>query len=374
MFFVSASRHRTLEAEHDALRERLAAREREADALREELRQCRQDTRLQTDLAFYQGLAENLLKFGHSIHHVGESFGYLNARLDENHRRAQDVAGAAIQNKLKFGHLQEESQRMENGLASLEQRISELVARAGEIDRIVGLIGSIASQTNLLALNAAIEAARAGESGRGFAVVAGEIRDLAEKTASATQDIVRETADIQNVIHAAQQEIRDHAGSANRFHAMTTEASAAMLDVHGQAQRMHREIGQSFFRAGIELANLAELSLKASVYEAILHGGDAGLPSEEQCPFGRWYYGDGHEALRGSREFRLIERPHQQVHQCGAEAIAAFAERRLEVTLERLATMEAANVEVMRIVGRVLAEHDKGLAAPAVERPRLRAV
>src|SRR5690606_28746196 len=139
MIFVSASRHRTLEAEHDALRERLAAREREADALREELRQCRQDTRLQTDLAFYQGLAENLLKFGHSIHHVGESFGYLNARLDENNRRAQDVAGAAIQNKLKFGHLQEESQRMENGLASLEQRISELVARAGEIDRIVGL-------------------------------------------------------------------------------------------------------------------------------------------------------------------------------------------------------------------------------------------
>ena len=375
MFFVSAKRHHSLEAEHHALLARLTASEQETQHLRSALQASQEDTRLQSDLSFYQGLAGNLLKFGQSIEHVGDSFSYLNARLDENNRRAQDVAQAAIQNKLKFGQLQEESQRMEDGLASLNQRISELVKRASEIDRIVGLIGSIASQTNLLALNAAIEAARAGESGRGFAVVAGEIRDLAEKTASATQDIVRETADIQNVIHAAQQEIQQHTGSAGHFHAMTTEASGAMLNVHGQAQRMHHEISQSFFRSGIELANLAELSLKASVYRAILNDkGDArDLPSEEQCLFGRWYYGEGNAALQGNREFRQIEHPHEQVHRCGAQAITAFASDQLQETLDNLATMEDANVEVMRIVRKVLDEHDKGLTAP-VERPRLRAV
>ncbi|HBZ93010.1 MAG TPA: chemotaxis protein [Pseudomonas sp.] len=375
MFFVSAKRHRSLEADHQALLARLTASEQETQHLRSALQASQEDTRLQSDLSFYQGLAGNLLKFGLSIEHVGDSFSYLNARLDENNRRAQDVANAAIQNKLKFGQLQEESQRMEDGLASLNQRISELVKRASEIDRIVGLIGSIASQTNLLALNAAIEAARAGESGRGFAVVAGEIRDLAEKTASATQDIVRETADIQSVIHAAQQEIQQHAGSAGHFQAMTTEASGAMLNVHGQAQRMHHEISQSFFRSGIELANLAELSLKASVYQAILNGkGNArDLPSEEQCLFGRWYYGEGNAALQGNREFRQIEHPHELVHQCGAQAITAFAEGRLQETLDNLATMEDANVEVMRIVRKVLDEHDKGLTTP-VERPRLRAV
>ena len=375
MFFVSAKHHRSLEAEHQALLTRLTASEQETQHLRSALQASQEDTRLQSDLSFYRGLAGNLLKFGQSIEHVGDSFSYLNARLDENNRRAQDVAQAAIQNKLKFGQLQEESQRMEDGLASLNQRISELVKRASEIDRIVGLIGSIASQTNLLALNAAIEAARAGESGRGFAVVAGEIRDLAEKTASATQDIVRETADIQSVIHAAQQEIQQHAGSAGHFHAMTTEASGAMLNVHGQAQRMHHEINQSFFRSGIELANLAELSLKASVYQAILSGqGDArDLPNEEQCLFGRWYYGEGNAALLGNHEFRQIEHPHEQVHQCGAQAITAFASGRLQETLDNLATMEDANIEVMRIVRKVLDEHDKGLTAPA-ERRRLRAV
>ncbi|WP_279822063.1 methyl-accepting chemotaxis protein [Pseudomonas sp. GD03944] len=361
--FVRASRYQACEEENRSLRARLEAAEQEARQLREVLLATQQDRRVHDDLAFYKGLSGNLLKFGHSIGHVGESFGYLNARLDANNQRAQDVAGAAIQNKLKFGQLQEQSQLMENGLATLNQRIAELVQRAGEIDRIVGLIGSIASQTNLLALNAAIEAARAGESGRGFAVVAGEIRDLAEKTASATLDIVRETADIQRVIHASQAEIQRHVSSANHFHAMTTEASGAMLDVHNLAQRMHHEISQSFFRSGIELANLAELSLKTEVYETLLSGKGTSvrLASEEECLFGRWYYGEGNEALKGNREFRLIEQPHEQVHRSGMAAIEAFAQGRLSDTLRELAQMEDCNIEVMRIVKRVLVEHDKQL-------------
>lgn len=362
--FVGANRHQKVVEENLDLRRRLDAAEQSVVRLEDELNalhQPHQDT--QASLEFYKQLAGSLLKFGNSIAYVGESFGFLNSRLGDNNQRASDLAATAIRNKVKFGQLQEQSQHMENGLACVSQRISELVLRAGEIDRIVGLIGSIASQTNLLALNAAIEAARAGESGRGFAVVAGEIRDLAEKTASATQDIVRETADIQAVINAAQREIQEHAGSANHFHAMTTEASSSMLDVHSSALRMHHEIGQSFFRSGIELANLAELSLKASVYESILSGrvGSDGLPSEEECLFGRWYYGEGNDALKGNQEFRLIERPHKQVHDAGAQAIEAFADGQLEDTLEQLALMEDSNVEVMRIVKRVLAEHGKGV-------------
>ncbi|UWP79338.1 methyl-accepting chemotaxis protein [Dactylosporangium fulvum] len=81
---------------------------------------------------------------------------------------------------------------------STNRTVSKLGDSSTEIGNVVKVITSIAEQTNLLALNATIEAARAGAAGKGFAVVASEVKDLAQETARATEDISRRVEAIQS--------------------------------------------------------------------------------------------------------------------------------------------------------------------------------
>jgi GAF domain-containing protein len=128
---------------------------------------------------------------------------------------------------------------------TLAQEANEAVDRLGrssaQIGDVVKVINSIAGQTNLLALNATIEAARAGSAGKGFAVVAGEVKELAQGTARATDDVAR----LVNAIQGDATSVVESLGAIGQIIGRINETQTMISGVLTEQAAVTREIVQS---------------------------------------------------------------------------------------------------------------------------------
>ncbi|MEV4703367.1 methyl-accepting chemotaxis protein [Actinoplanes sp. NPDC049316] len=157
-----------------------------------------------------------------------EQMGASVREIAENAYQAAAVAGEAV-----------------TMAATTNDTVAKLGTSSAEIGNVVKLITAIAEQTNLLALNATIEAARAGDAGKGFAVVASEVKDLAQETAKATEDIGARVTAIQADTGTAITAIGEIGEIISRISDYQTTIAAAVEEQTATTAEMNRGVGEA---------------------------------------------------------------------------------------------------------------------------------
>ncbi len=172
-----------------------------------------------------------------------------------------EISRQVAQSALVAGRAQEDAKRTDG----VVQALAEGAQKIGEI---VGLISNIAGQTNLLALNATIEAARAGDAGKGFAVVASEVKNLANQTAHATEDIARQIAQIQTVTREAVDSINSIGNTIGELGHIAASIAVAVEQQGAATQEIARNVQQAASGTQEVSSNITGVSRGANETEA----------------------------------------------------------------------------------------------------------
>ena len=142
--------------------------------------------------------------------------------------------------------------------------VTKLGESSQEIGQVIKVITSIAEQTNLLALNATIEAARAGEAGKGFAVVANEVKELANQTAKATEEISQKIEAIQEDTKSSVDAIGEITTVINEINDISNTIASAVEEQTATTNEMSRNVSEAAKGSGEIAENVAGVAQAAA--------------------------------------------------------------------------------------------------------------
>ncbi|GAA2550128.1 hypothetical protein GCM10010435_20070 [Winogradskya consettensis] len=223
----------------------LASAATQLSAVAGQIAEAASDTDRQTSSASNE--AEEISRNVQTVAAGSEEMGLSIREISRNTSEAVQIAGVAV-----------------SEAAHATETIRQLGESSAEIGNVIKLITSIAEQTNLLALNATIEAARAGDAGKGFAVVASEVKDLAQETARATEDIGARVNAIQADTSGAVEVISRISEVIAKINDFQTTIASAVEEQTATTGEMSRSIGEVASGSSRIAMNIADVSTASS--------------------------------------------------------------------------------------------------------------
>jgi methyl-accepting chemotaxis protein len=198
-------------------------------------------------------MSANSVSMTSSMEQTTTHLGGISSSMEQMTATIGEIAG----NSEKARHITEEARQQ---ATRITEQINQLGQAAQAIGKVTETITEISSQTNLLALNATIEAARAGAAGKGFAVVANEIKELAQQTAAATEDIKGRIASVQSSTSSGIAEIEKISKVINDVSDIVTTIATAIEEQATVTKNISRNIGDASNEVGNTNLRVAEAS------------------------------------------------------------------------------------------------------------------
>ncbi|MDO5628159.1 MAG: methyl-accepting chemotaxis protein [Mobilicoccus sp.] len=188
---------------------------------------------------------------------VSDSVSTVASGTEEMSSSIREIATAAT----RATGVAQEAVHSAEATAGIVTKLSESSIRIGEVMKA---ITSIAEQTNLLALNATIEAARAGEAGKGFAVVASEVKELAQQSAAATEDISTRVLGIQDDAAATSAALAEISEIINRINETQSTIASAVEEQTATTNEMSRSVHGAASNASGIASNISTVASTAT--------------------------------------------------------------------------------------------------------------